>query len=326
MNTKFGHYYWDEDSREGDASPENHRSLLTAVHQNSELLQRLLAQLGFADLSPHEDSPAEESTTAPGTANSDALQVIDENFRLREQIDQLRGQIESLERELEDVRHATCAATSETGPRGTDDHAPSPTQTPSVEPFDGQTLSWEERKQLILAELEDDSFDAESFLASLHQLDLESTDTLHADAGDQSVADHTPDECDEPQNTAAQTIAAQAIAAPTIADVVAYIETLDQERIRLAESVALLEQQVERSQAETEQLKTSIGPSQCDEQLRDLEIQASLERAKLSRKNSELKQENETLKRQLAEHLKHGSPDSGGRRWMTKLGLNGDDS
>jgi len=178
-----------------------------------------------------------------------------------------------------------------------------------------ETLSWEDRKQIILRQMEQESFDAEAFAQSLGQdspsgeLDpREYVEQLHCEIlrRDEDLEQRKEQirelQCllDQQSETRAGGIA---IGAAAITSIIDSDELVREERERL-----------QRMQDEWE------------EKFRQAEIDASLERAKLSRERQEVARKLADLEEQLA-HAKRESRHSPtdehpqSRRWLTKLGL-----
>jgi chromosome segregation ATPase len=134
----------------------------------------------------------------------------------------------------------------------------------------------------------------------------------------------------------------------TLEDAIAQLDALREECRRQSDTVEHYKRQAEQYFEELQHLKrqtpAAVGDevgedqairaerarlaelqSECEQQVRDLEIRSSLERAKLSRENSELRQHIEELQRQVKDLEKQVSIEGGGRRWMAKLGLNGEE-
>ncbi len=174
-----------------------------------------------------------------------------------------------------------------------------------------ETLSWAERKQLILDQMEAETFDADDFVAS-----------LDANSGDPTL------KADDP---------------------VEYVNRLCEELARREEEIRELQHLLEQ-QSETSRQGVSIGAAgiasmldsdelvreererlqilqdEWEEKFRQAEIDASLERAKLSRerrelaaKQSEVEAELERLRLQAQREREKESP----RKWLSQLGLAG---
>jgi hypothetical protein len=280
-------------------------ALVDAVQSNTQLLQRLLEQV--SDLR-EVVVPADMSRgTATQPSETSALEAGDAG--LDEECDRLHQRIAELQDELSELRQQNNDLASQV--------ANSSVQRTVSDASSGcnEALSWEERKKLILQQMEEETFDADDFVSSLeiesgealadpieyvHQLsdELESRDTELArrDAELRELR-HLLD-----QQSGARA-GGIAVGAAAIAEMVDSDELVQQERERLQ----LLQEEWE-------------------EKFRQGEIEASLERAKLSRERQELAQKQSELEEQL-EHVRRESrdiketPPSSSRRWLVKLGL-----
>lgn len=190
------------------------------------------------------------------------------------------------------------------------------------------SLSWENRKQLILRQMENDSFDADEFVNSL------STSTRQSAAPADQPSDQEP-------------ASPQEFVASLVQRIESAEETIRNRDNELQELRMLLE-----NQPETRDTGTVIGASAIasmidadalvveererlqqlkndwEDKFRQAEIEASLERAKLSRERQELAKRSQELEEQLEEVQREKQEQSGstktGRRWLTELGLNQD--
>lgn len=188
-----------------------------------------------------------------------------------------------------------------------------------------ESMSWEERKQMMLRQMEDDTFDAEAFIGAL---------------GDQTDIGQESEE--EPMSPAQwieaiseRMIRAEQLAADRLAETEELRTLLQQQRddrenfafgeevVTGASAIAGLVDADELVQEERQRLQDL--KDHWEDKFRQTEIAASLERAKLSRerqelarRTAELEEKFEDLKRQQRQV---GTPDSGGRRWLAELGL-----
>ena len=230
---------------------------------------------------------------------SEALRRLEEsdeeNRRLRDQVRELQAQLAELEQQNGDL--ASQVAGSNIRKSVADDHSDCT-----------EALSWEERKALILQQMESDSFDSDAFVENLSS--ESASEAAHDPAAYVEQLHREMQRRDEEIQELRCLLEQQggareggvAIGAAAIAQMVDSDELVQEERRRL-----------QQLQAEWE------------EKFRQGEIAASLERAKLSRERQELARKNEELEEQLA-HLRRecrsveqdGQPS---RRWLTKLGL-----
>lgn len=196
-----------------------------------------------------------------------------------------------------------------------------------------ESLTWEDRKQLIMRQMEEDSFDADAFIDSLSSSALSQGDAADHDA---TLADHetlSPHEfverLVEKLQYLEQTIRNRDI---ELGELRMLLDNQSKARIdgtaigaaaiaSMIDSDALVMEERERLQ----QLKNDW-----EDKFRKAEIEASLERAKLSRERQELAKRTEELEEKLDElqrekrdQLPHPKP---GRRWLAELGLGTDAS
>ena len=276
-------------------------TVMDAVRSNTDLLHALMGQL--SDLRLLVDA------SVCGSQNPDAEAGNDLGWQSRNsesEVGELRQKIQCLESENAELHAqnedlAARIATSriqETGPEN------------SVEA--GEMLSWEERKRLILLQMEEDSFDADQFAASLGdeiKSDKETPNTFIDRL--RLEIEHRDDEIAELHNLLDQQAETRsngtAIGASAIAEMLDADELIAHERGKL-----------QRLQAEWEE-KFRVG-----------EIEASLERAKLSRERQEVSATQQELELQLEQlqqqYRQANAAGSGGsRRWLAKLGLADED-
>ena len=263
--------------------------------------------------------------------SDEAIDAVDENLRLRQENEQLHQQIRTLELEIERVseenRDLATKVVYQNEGSGHPNQSPSPQAT-----GDTANLSWEERKAQIIEQLENDTFNADDFLATLDIKPLEQAeqDSLQVAIDYLNELDsellrlrkveqdfglnnqHYEDEItqlkqtlDELQKTVADGLDENRSDPQTRAD-----EILDQDE--------LIRQERERLRQRQEE---------CDAMTRQLEVSSSLERAKLSRTVTELEQQNRDLQRRIEafENQQQEKERTGmGTRWMAKLGLTSD--
>lgn len=283
------------------------RTIINAVESNADLLQQLLTQFEGLYEMVHQSRSSGGGT---GDVSDDDIQ-----FRLAQaRIAELEEQVEELQQQNEDLASQVASTNVQ--------EAVAKTSSGSSD-----ALSWDQRKRLILEQMEDDSFDAESFVAALREESDDEDDEEYDDIENPAeFVQHMLNELERCNNELAKKdeeiheyralVQAQsetregglAIGAAAIAEIVDADELIQQERERL-----------QMLQAEWE------------EKFREGEINASLERAKLSRerqavarKQAALDEELERVKREQS--VIAASGDAGGaqsRRWMVKLGLNG---
>ena len=270
--------------------------ILQAVESNALSLQDLLQQVAEVRdvMAAHLNSAAPQPLTA-ADGNDEELQ---HEFRTR--IVELEDQVYDLEQQNSDLASQVANQTVQE----------------TVNADAGNALSWEERKQLILEQMEQDSFSADEFVSSLQEekqqlaqqdpaglLDeLRSEMDSHANEllrRDQEIKElrHL---LDEQSGTLGD---GTAIGAAAVAEAIDADELIMQERERL------------------QQLK-----HEWEGKFRKSEIEMSLERAQLSRERQELATRQIDLELQLEQvrqEAKHVAPNGSQptRKWLAKLGL-----
>tara|TARA_R110002049_G_scaffold27321_3_gene94429 strand:+ start:69900 stop:70823 length:924 start_codon:yes stop_codon:yes gene_type:complete len=272
-------------------------SLAQQCESNTEALQGMLQQV--ADIH-HLLISAREASAEVAIADRNANEG--ESEPLRAEIQHLRSQVEDLEKQNSELASQLASRSVETSLG--DDQSRS-----------NETLSWEERKQLMLRQMEEDSFDAEAFVSSLNE--TESDETIDPIEYVRQMQDELDRRDVELEDRSQQIRELQhlldsqsetrdgglAIGAAAITEMFDADELVREERERL--------QQMQE---------------EWEEKFRQAEIEASLERAKLSRERQELAAKMADLEEQLA-HAKResrsNSHDENGnsRRWLAKLGL-----
>jgi myosin heavy subunit len=188
-----------------------------------------------------------------------------------------------------------------------------------------ESLSWEERKALMMRQMEDDTFDADAFVSALATVThthgkesstpptpIEFVDSLiqRIELAEQTIRNRD-DEIGELKMLLANQSNTRnngtAIGAAAIASMIDTDELVMEERARL------------------QQLKNDW-----EDKFRQSEIEASLERAKLSRERQEIAKRQQELEDQLAELQREKrdtpTPAKTGRRWLTELGLGNADA
>lgn len=207
-------------------------------------------------------------------------------------------------------------------------------QTVKATSGNDDSLSWEERKALIMRQMEEDTFDADEFVSSLASNGGASAVVASSEGVDDAAepeplptpqefveslveraerAERTLQKRDEEigelrmllENQSGTRNDGTAIGAAAIASMIDSDELVMEERERLA------------------QLKNDW-----EDKFRQAEIEASLERAKLSRERQELAKRAQELEERLEELQRekrdNAAPAKTGRRWLAELGLVGD--
>ena len=256
-------------------------------------LTEVLAELSALKNSVAELSQQQPVAIAPAEADSNDSE---RNEELMLEIEYLRGQITDLESANEALERKL-------------ENAPALSESSSGH----ERMTWEQRKEMMLRQMEDDTFDAEEFVASLPsdtQVDVDPISFVQEMI--QSLRERDEQlldlECELEmlRNSTDQPAGEEigvTVGAAAIAEMVDSDELLREEREKL-----------QHLQEEWE------------ERFRESEIAASLERAKISRERHELAIRNAELEEQLV-HFRRESEqnrDAGGnnsRRWLAKLGL-----
>lgn len=211
----------------------------------------------------------------------------------RERLSELETRLVAASQEIQDLKDQNFDLASQL----TKHQVASSGHTPHVS-FDSSTLSWEERKKLIMRQLEEDSFDEEGG--------------------------------NEPERTARRleiehvVLATQAEIArrdAEIAELQAIIEQQSDTRQGVAIGAAAFAQAFESDEMiQQERQKLKEIQLQWQDKLRQAEIDVSLERAKLARERTQLEQELEETKREKAA-LTSDPAQSKKRKWLEHLGL-----
>ncbi|MCM2375110.1 hypothetical protein [Aporhodopirellula aestuarii] len=268
---------------------------------------------------PGSDNNGELSGNAAGSDNSPS------NAELQDDLLHLQSTLDEAWRANEELRHQNETLAAQVAQS-------SVRQTVHASQGTDESLSWEERKALIMRQMEDETFDADEFVSSLSTGVAQASGIAQAnDQGDEFVdftdprefveslierierAERTIQKRDEEIGELRMLLESQsgtrndgtAIGAAAIASMIDSDELVMEERERL------------------QQLKNDW-----EDKFRQAEIEASLERAKLSRERQELAKRTQELEERLEELQRekrdNPSPAKTGRRWLAELGLGGD--
>lgn len=332
MTLNTNHCDQDIESRPDQTSAAGGDDCLAAVNENAERVQGLLDQL------QDKDQFDDLSDWSVCSVDEDAIDAVDENIRLRDKNEQLADQIRQLENQVADLE----SQNAEPGSREAD-HESGETQAPNTDarlaqPSPAQpteSLSWDERKLQILEQLENDSFDAEAFLTTLKDdhpetrpddapelIDIQDAvnyiNDLHDQLGHLQSEIQQRDSAKSKHESESQALRDQ-------------IDHLQREAAQYEQdsapkdAIVLMLDSDEIVQQERENLRRI--QEECEEKLRSIEIETSLERAKLARERTELEQTIAELESQLKALQRQAGIKDGsnvGTRWMAKLGLTGD--
>lgn len=301
--------------------------VVDAITANSLLLKQLLEQVRGGPPSPTAENSTAKNSAAENPADvplpSDDSQVQ----RLQDEVAELQHRNDEQARELErrqnDIAELTdqiedlAAQVAQSGVRQT---------VRSDQSCSNDALSWEERKLLILQQMENDSFDAEAFVESIGD-SCKDADGKGFESNDPSVI------LDQLIQRLQRAEAESADRKIEIGELRMMLDQQSETReggIAIgAAAIASMVDSDELVAQERQRLQTL--QDQWEAKFRQSEIEASLERAKLSRERRELAKRTESLEEEL-EHLRRAArvniePNESGtsRRWMAKLGLAGDD-
>ncbi|WP_404310055.1 hypothetical protein [Neorhodopirellula lusitana] len=241
-----------------------------------------------------------------------------------EELQQLRDELEKSWQENEELRHQNDTLATQVAESSIH-------KTVQADQGIDESLSWESRKALILRQMEEDSFDADAFVQSLSTEAKQHAVIETADVAE--PVELTPSEFIESlvvqvsrlegmvgardkeigelqmllQNQSGTRDGGIAIGAAAIASLVDSDELVMEERERL------------------QQLKNDW-----EDKFRQAEIEASLERAKLSRERQELAKRTQQLEEKIEdlqrEKRDNPTPAKTGRRWLAELGIGNSDT
>jgi hypothetical protein len=211
---------------------------------------------------------------------------------LTERVAQLTGQLASALDELEDLRGQNSDLASQIAKQ----QVVRSVSTPHVS-FEQETLSWEERKKLIMQQLESEACDEPEPEDQERRVEIERV--LQATEREIARRDHEIEELQSIIEQQSDTRQGVAIGAAAIAQMFDTDELIQQERQKLKEI----------------QLEWET-------KLRQAEIDLSMERAKLARERTQLESELEEAKRCLpADAATEVAKGGRTRKWLEHLGL-----
>ncbi len=244
----------------------------------------------------------EDGTEDEGRADSSAIAALLQ-FQGEgdgaETIRHLTHQLELARREIDDLKQQNEDLASQVAK-----HQVNETGHAANLSFDAESLSWEERKERILAQLEADDLlaqqEAEAGMPAEQRLEVQRI--IDVTAREIARRDREIQELRTIVEEQSQTRGEVAIGAAAIAQMLDVDPLIEEERKKLR-----------RIQEEWE------------EKLRQAEIDLSMERAKLARQRRELESEREELKSKLAAlEAEATAPTGRRRRWLDHLGLHDD--
>ena len=260
--------------------------LLQVVCANTDLLQKIHLQLqGLSEgMVAHLNFP--HPNDQPAAADGDLL---------RQQIVVLQSKVTELERQNRDLSAQVASA-----------HARCAVVSPEVI---YETMSWEERKQLILKQMESEDFDTDEFVTAV--------------SSDLNVA---PQISDNPVKFVQQLTDELAGREKELGELRHLLEQQSQTRqsgVSIgAAGIAGMIDSDELVQEERRRLQKL--QSEWEDKFRQGEIEASLERAKLSRERRELAAKQMELERELEKvrlNAQQASEKGKPRKWLSELGL-----
>ena len=279
------------------------RRVIEAVESNTQLLQQLLEQFSCLQAVLASDEPLiepelESSQVAASNFDPETEQLRDRIYDLENQVAELEQQNGDLASKVasSNVRRAVSTSSSDSS----------------------DSLSWEDRKQLILEQMEEDVFDAEAFVAN-----------MQCDSAD---ASEDPFEFLERLTAEVERLSAElARREEEVRELRCLLDHQSETRDGgIAIGAAAIAGMIDEDQLVVqERERLQILQAEWEEKFRQGEIQASLERAKLSRERLELANTKADLEEKL-EHFRRESRqrqegDSGSpRKWLAKLGLSDD--
>ena len=315
---------------EADAvGDDRNASVLAAVRQNTDLLTALIEALAdqrSQAAGVEQTHTADDATESNGSSNeSDNDEPRSEQDwwlrceDLQRTVDQLTDEVEQLTGQLdvERTRRAEAEEIAERASNGCEHTNGDAAET--ANPADGliqETSSWEDRKRDILKQLESDSFDAEAFAESLAEEHREEAaadptefcrgllrrleDLQDTNAGQSSELRQLRGMLDEQSTQAAG--GDVAVGAAALVSLLDDDELVREERQRLADL-----------------------REEWEEKFRRLEVESSVQKAKLSRERQEFADKVRTLEEELEQTRRQVrvQEETGGakRRWLGKLGL-----
>lgn len=283
--------------------------VIEAIAANTALIQQLLDQVSHPDHEPQSIASDPENGTSDEQLQDEVAELRHRNDELLLELQRRQSRIDELTQQTEDL----AAQVVQSGVRQT-------LATPQSST--GDALSWEERKQLILQQLETDTFDADEFVESIAE-EINANETMAAES--QSPKELLDELVSRLQKSESE-LAERKI---EIGELRMLLDQQSETREGgVAIGAAAIAQMVDSDELvmqERERLQTL--QDQWEEKFRQSEIEASLERAKLSRERQQLAKKTEQLEEEL-EHLRREEkqgfdPAESGtsRRWLAKLGL-----
>jgi len=267
----------------------------------------------MGDGHPHEPVPTAD-TLAPNFSSNDA--------ELQDDLLHLQSTLDEAWRTNEELRHQNETLAAQIARSNVH-------QAVRASQGGDESLSWEERKQLIMQQMEEDSFDADEFVNSLSaSVRTQAGNSQDKDDAETVLSPHEfLERLAEKIQRAEQTILNRD---DELGELRMLLENQSQARAdgtaigaaaiaSMIDSDALVMEERERLQ----QLKNDW-----EDKFRQAEIDASLERAKLSRERQQLAKRTQELEEKLDEVQRERRDQTAtakpGRRWLAELGLSSD--
>ena len=286
--------------------------LIETVQRSEAMLRRLLERDSNGSSDPSVDTASQSSTTPsdPATAQ-DGLDGVDGSAIDSIELQRLQAKLREAEATIGELEEQNESLAS----RVAGDSVRQTVGNDAAEP-----MSWEERKEAILRQMENDDFDSESFIRDLQQRtdSAEEADPVVLLDEVWSMSEKLRETCESQKEELSQLrrMMSERDASPV------------QNDATLARGAAAIAQMIDSDDLIAEE-RGRLEQLQKDweEKFRKIEVETSLERAKLSRERQELAERLAEVETELAQTQRQNAVDdqAGGssRRWLAKLGLEG---
>lgn len=317
-----------EPTREIPPSIPSHQ-IAELIATNTSVLQQVIEHLAQNQAVDHvtADPPIESSSRCDADLLVEMQTLSDQVVDLSRELDESQEQLADVQQQLERASRKNDQLTDELESVQTEslvqNSAPAPIgQNP--ESLASEPLTWEHRKELMLQQMENDSFDAESFVQSIQSQPA----VHHVD----DIADLEPAQYVSQLNNELSRISDELRQRNAeVRDLQNRLESGDDaNRTGIENGTAAIEDLIDVDaliRDERERLQNQ--QREWEDRFRETEIAASLERAKLSRERRELAKQNAELEEQLIHFRRESEVDrkagtKGSRRWLSILGLSDD--
>ncbi|MCA9193076.1 MAG: hypothetical protein KDB03_14980 [Planctomycetales bacterium] len=278
-----------------DQRLEHERELMEAQRQARDLRAEWVREAGEhrAELHRQHDAQLEEFESQRNDLERQLIDLQRQKISATDSDDRLEREVERLKIELEDLRIQNNDLASQVARNQMADN-------PSFSRIDQESLTWEERKHLIMQQLEAECDGDQEPVECDRRLEIDKV--IRATNLEIQRRDEEIEELRRIVEQQANTTQGVAIGAAAIAGMVDNDELVQLERMRLKEI-----------------------QSEWEEKLRQAEIDLSMERAKLARERSQLETEISEIQSQLnSTSITSGKNQGNGsktRRWLDHLGL-----